>query len=242
MLNFKNHINSVVKTCNYHIRNLYSIRKFLDQDCLITLVHSLIVSRVDYCNSLYLGLPNYLLKKLQSIMNKSARLIFSVAPRVHITQFLIKLHWLPIKARIEFKICLIVFKALRFGQPKYIADMLSPPVAISHLTLRSDDDPYRLHESRAVGERTFCRKVIFGNIFFGCETTKSSLFSKQELIRSLASDFASAVGNLTTKDPVLVFRMLSTGIDFKALLTSSVAWVSLAESVLPPDFGFTMRT
>ena len=40
MLNFKNHINSVVKTCNYHIRNLYSIRKFLDQDCLITLVHS----------------------------------------------------------------------------------------------------------------------------------------------------------------------------------------------------------
>ena len=54
--NFKNHINSVVKTCNYHIQNLYSIRKFLDQGCLITLVHSLIVSRVDCCNSLYLGL------------------------------------------------------------------------------------------------------------------------------------------------------------------------------------------
>ena len=88
MLNFKNHINSAVKTCNYHIRNLYSIRKFLDQDCLITLVHSLIVSRVDYCNYLCLGLPNYLLKKLQSIMNKSARLIFSVAPRVPTTRFL----------------------------------------------------------------------------------------------------------------------------------------------------------
>ena len=158
MLNFNNYINSVVKTCNYHIRNLYNIRKFLDQDCLITLVHSLIVSRVDYCNSLYLGLPNYLLKKLQSIMNKSARLIFSVAPRVPTTRFLIKLHWLPIKARIEFKICLIVFKALRFGQPKYIADMLSPPVTISHLTLRSDDDPYRLHEPRAVDERAFAER------------------------------------------------------------------------------------
>ena len=109
----------------------------MDQDCLITLLHSLIVSRVDYCNSLYLGLPNYLLKKLQSIMNKSARLIFSVALRVPTNRFLIKLHWLPIKARIEFKICLIVFKALRFGQPKYIADMLSPPVTISHLTLRT---------------------------------------------------------------------------------------------------------
>ena len=92
-------------------------------------------------------------------MNKSARLIFSVAPRVPTTRFLVKLHWLPIKARIEFKICfLIVFKALRFGQPKYIAEMLSPPVTISHLTLRSDDDPYRFHEPRAVGERPFAER------------------------------------------------------------------------------------
>ena len=60
--------------------------------------------------------------------------------------------------QIEFKICLIVFKALRFGQPKYIADMLSPPVTISHLTLRSDDDPYRLHEPRAVDERAFAER------------------------------------------------------------------------------------
>ena len=63
-------------------------------------------------------------------MNKSARLIFSVAPRVPTTRFSIKLHWLPIKARIELKICLIVFKALRFGQPKYIADMLSDCICI----------------------------------------------------------------------------------------------------------------
>ena len=92
-------------------------------------------------------------------MNKSARLIFSVAPRVPTTRFLIKLHWLLIKAHIEFKICLIVFKALKFGQPKYIADMLSP-VTISHLTLRSDDDPYRLHEPRAVDERAFAERLF----------------------------------------------------------------------------------
>ena len=48
--------------------------------------------------------------------------------------------------------------ALRFGQPKYIADMLSPPVIISHLTLRGDDDPYRLPEPRAVDERAFAER------------------------------------------------------------------------------------
>ena len=79
-LNFKHHINSLVKDCNYHIRNLYAV-KYLNKDILITLVHSLI----NYCNSLFLGLPSYLLKKIQSIINKCARLINSLPPRVPTT-------------------------------------------------------------------------------------------------------------------------------------------------------------
>ena len=157
-LSFKDHINSVVKCCNFHIRNLYAVRRFLDRESLISLVHSFIVSRVDYCNSLFLGLPNYLLRKLQSIINKSARLIFSLAPRVPTTSYLIELHWLPIKARIEFKICLIVFKALKFNQPKYIVDLLAGSVGGTHVALRSSDDPYHLYEPRAVGERVFAER------------------------------------------------------------------------------------
>ena len=42
-LNFKNHINSVVKTCNYHIWNLYGIKKFLDQDCLELIIAILFI-------------------------------------------------------------------------------------------------------------------------------------------------------------------------------------------------------
>ena len=75
-------------------------------------------------------------------MNKSARLIFSVAPRVPTTRFLIKLHWLPIKARIEFKICLIVFKALRFGQPKYFKNTVNLFIHIARIPI--GDSP-RVH-------------------------------------------------------------------------------------------------
>ena len=157
-LSFKDHINSIVKCCNFHIRNLYAVRRFLDREALISLVHSFIVSRVDYCNSLFLGLPNYLLRKLQSIINKSARLIFSLAPRVPTTGYLIELHWLPVKARIEFKICLIVFKALKFNQPKYIVDLLAGSVGGNHVALRSGDDPYHLFEPRAAGERVFAER------------------------------------------------------------------------------------
>ena len=58
------------------------------------LVHALITSRVDYCNSLLYGLPNYQLNKLQRVLNTSAELVCN-APR------------LPVKARIQFQILLI---------------------------------------------------------------------------------------------------------------------------------------
>ena len=51
-LSFRSHIYSIVKTCNFHIRNLYVIKDFVNRKNLVTLVHSLIVSKVDSCNSL----------------------------------------------------------------------------------------------------------------------------------------------------------------------------------------------
>ena len=157
-LNYRSHINALIKCCNLHIRNLYAVRRYMNRDTLVTLVTSLIVSRVDYCNSLFVGLPNYLLKKIQSILNRCARLVFSLPPRVPTTPYMIELHWLPVKARIEFKICLLVFKALKFSQPKYILDLISRPDPEPSVALRSSDDPFRLHEPRAVRERVFAER------------------------------------------------------------------------------------
>ena len=95
------------------------IKDFVNRKNLVTLVHSLIISKVDYCNSLSIRLPNVILKKVQSVLNRAARFIFNLPPRVPTTSSL-ELHWLPLKARIEFKICLITFKGLKFNQPSYV--------------------------------------------------------------------------------------------------------------------------
>ena len=154
-LSFRPHVDSIIKTCNFHIRNLYMIKDFVNRKNLVTMVHSLIISKVDYCNSLFIGLPNITLKKIQSVLNRAARLIFNLPPRVPTTSSLIELHWLPVKARVEFKICLITYKALKFDQPSYIRELLTFSSHGSALGLRSADDPYRLYEPRAVGERGF---------------------------------------------------------------------------------------
>lgn len=157
-LRFDKHINIIVRDCNFHLRNLSLIKRFLDKKSLSTLIHSLISSRVDYCNSLFLSLPKGQLKKLQQVLNRAARLILNVHPWHHITPSLIHLHWLPLKARIEFKICLTVFKILKFGQPVYLRCLLVPFNNQSEMCLRHSDDPYRFLEPRAVGRSSFVER------------------------------------------------------------------------------------
>ena len=157
-LSFRSHIDSIVKTCNFHIRNVYMIRDFVNRKNLATLVHSLIVSKMGYCISIFNRLPNVILKKVQSVLNRAARLIFNLPPRVPTTSSLTELHWLPLEARIGFRICLITFKALKFNQPSYIRELLSSSSHASTSGLRSADDPYHLHELRAIGEMGFVNR------------------------------------------------------------------------------------
>ena len=63
-LSFRCHKDSIVKTCNFHIHNLYMIKDFVNRKNFVTLVHSLTVSKVDYCNSLFIWLPYVILKRV----------------------------------------------------------------------------------------------------------------------------------------------------------------------------------
>ena len=64
------------------------------------LVNSLVISRLDYCNSLLYDIPKYQRDKLQRIQNTAARMITGARSSDHITPLLKSLHWLPVEARI----------------------------------------------------------------------------------------------------------------------------------------------
>ena len=109
----------------HYLCNIKRIRKYLSRESTEMLVQAFITSRVDYCNSLLYGLPNYQLNKLQRVLNASARLVCNAPRFCHISPLLRGLHWLPVKARIEFKILLITFKAIHGLAPKYLSDLLT---------------------------------------------------------------------------------------------------------------------
>ena len=78
-----------------------------------TVVNSFVISRVDYYNSLLAGVPRYQFDRLQSVMNTAARLIVGAKKQDHIKHVLRDhVHWLPVPQHIQFKLCLLMYKAL----------------------------------------------------------------------------------------------------------------------------------
>ena len=157
-LSMKEQIDKVVKMAGFHLRNIAFVKKYIDESSLKKLIHNHVISRLDYCNSLYYGLPNYQLRKLQYIMNRSARLIKGRTRRDRITPVLIELHWLPIKARIIFKICVMVYQVIKNGKPDYLRKLLRDYHPGTTVSLRRNDDPFMLDEPRCnlqMGFRAF---------------------------------------------------------------------------------------
>ena len=118
------HVNNVCRKATFEIRNISKIRKYLTDQAAVTLIHAYITSRLDYCNSLLYGIPNNLMKKLQRVQNMAARVVSRTRKYDHITPVLRKLHWLPVRQRITFKILMMTYKALNGQAPTYICDML----------------------------------------------------------------------------------------------------------------------
>lgn len=89
------------------------------------LIHGLVTSRLDYCDSLLYGLRNGLISKMQRVQNAAARLVNRSPRYCHITPLLTELHWLNVKRRINFKIILIAYKAIYGTAAEYIKGSLS---------------------------------------------------------------------------------------------------------------------
>ena len=123
-LSFEQHISSVVKTCFFHIRALSKIRNYITHKSANTVAVSLVLSRLDYCNSLLAGLPQTQIKRLQAAQNAAARVVMRSRRSDHITPVLRDLHWLPVCDRIRHKVLSITFRAVNDSQPAYMADLV----------------------------------------------------------------------------------------------------------------------
>ena len=124
------HVLCVCQNCYFQIRLIHRLGKALYVESKLLLVHALVHSRLNHCNSVLVRLPWSLVQQLQSVLN-SACLIFGLKRFDHITPALMDLHWLPYPQRITYKLCMIMFKCLRGSAPAYLADYCTSTSLVS---------------------------------------------------------------------------------------------------------------
>ena len=180
---FCRHVNNLVKCSFYHIRNIAKIRGYLTKSLAETLVHAIVSSRLDFCNSLLYGLPNHVLKKLQQVQNAAARVATLTDIRTNISPVLKSLHWLPIKGRIIFKILLITFKVINGRSPSYLSDIIvaySPKryLRSSDLLLLAVPRTYSAYGDRAISKSA---PVLWNQLTYEIRSSSSNDSFKNKL-------------------------------------------------------------
>ena len=82
---FSDHVSQVIKSTRVHARDLYRIRPLLDLNTSVLLANALVSSRLDYCNSLFLSLTDFQLRRLQLVQNSLCRVVTRSSKYSHIT-------------------------------------------------------------------------------------------------------------------------------------------------------------
>ena len=124
-LDMSSHVTKACASVFCYLYNIRHIRKYLSRKTTERLVHAFITSRLDYCNGLLYGAPEYQIKKLQRVMNASAPLVYRAPKYCHITPLLRELLWLPVRLRVDFKVLLVTFKMLHGVALSHLEDLVS---------------------------------------------------------------------------------------------------------------------
>ena len=139
-----------MSSCFMVLREISKIKSFIPRESLCTLISSLVLSKLDYCNTLYYKIGTNEINMLQTVQNSAIRLVFGrfKYDRVPLTPLFDKLHWLKIHERIVFKICFIVHKCVWGFAPE----------SLNSLIIISNARTFKVIEKKyatSYGERSF---------------------------------------------------------------------------------------
>ena len=133
------HINNLTSSAFNQMLNIRRICSKLDRDTTRTIIQALVMSKLNYCNSLLLGSAAYQLKKIQRIQNMACRIVCNLHKFDHVTPSMHDLHWLTVPQRIQFKIAYLMYKCMKGQALKCLTDLLPTKPKAQQLCLPTSD-------------------------------------------------------------------------------------------------------
>ncbi|KAK3087887.1 hypothetical protein FSP39_012065 [Pinctada imbricata] len=139
-LNFKQHVKNKWRVAMMNYFRIKCDRKYLTQQAMEILVLSLVISHLDYCNVILYGISQSDLCKMQRIQNMCAKLVLKRGKFESSKENLYDLHWLPIKARISFKMLTYMYNCHVGHAPVYLTELLTKQIPNQRLRSSSTSE------------------------------------------------------------------------------------------------------
>jgi hypothetical protein len=120
-LNFESHIAECTRNCFFRLKLLYKIRNYLSQELRVVLCESLILSKLNYCDTVYGPcLLSRTAKLVQRVQNACTRYCFNVPQRSNVTPFLDAANMLKMEAQRQLHLALMLFGIIEGNRPLYL--------------------------------------------------------------------------------------------------------------------------
>ena len=120
-LSWDAHVSDLSRRCTGLLIGLSHARNCLPDSVIRILVTALVISRINYCLSVYGNGTQKNFDRLQKILNFAARVIFGRRKFDHVSDLREKLGWLPPKAMSDYQTLVIAHKAMQRGEPEDLA-------------------------------------------------------------------------------------------------------------------------
>ena len=130
VLSFKYHVKMKCRSAMFNLARIKRLRPSLTVEAANILVMGLVISHLDYANSILIEVPDVTIKQLQRVQNMAAKVVLQADKYASPKECMKNLHWLPVHKRVEHKLLTIVYKCIRGTTPEYRQELLKKHVPV----------------------------------------------------------------------------------------------------------------
>ena len=130
-LTMTSQVANVCRSAYYHLSRIAKIRDSISTTVCKSLIHGLVTSRLYYGNAILYGISDRHMHRLEMVQRSAARIVRQIrrGNQQSMTTIL-RQYWLPVRKRIDFKLLVLVHRAIYNGTPEYLVALLcrhTPP-------------------------------------------------------------------------------------------------------------------
>ena len=133
------HITEVVSKCVAALCQINRVKHLLDTKTIVTLIKTLVFSKLFYCSSVWSNTSKKNIDRLQKVQNFAARVVTDTRKFDHITPVLTQLNWLSVTNTLDFKDAIMTYKCLNGLAPTYLLERFKKRSQLYNSNTRGKD-------------------------------------------------------------------------------------------------------